>query len=361
MRGQWEPGYERWSPSAPGGEWSIVDSLAAGTPTSFASIESALSKPVANSIDMTRLGGLFALTLSLTLSIGCWEEIRYEPAPEVVQSSTAEQGVSPQETVGNAGPEAAGVPAEPTIVEPATVAEAATDSVAEPTTPPLDAPPLELPQSPGPEEIAPATAEPAAPTAESAPTDGLFGDASTDSAAPAVEAPAATPAQRRLIWQAAGKWSLAAAMFAKQLPAERFEPMQKEADASAAELGVALPSLPTPAAGQTPEQAVVATLNGEPTANLIATTAERFGAEAGALADLAIRTNLLLLTYSPRRDDVAAEAAQLRSIAESSGLPNDAWTPLAKLLEEGAEYVAVRTAIFDLHRRVETLLSEASR
>ena len=40
---------------------------------------------------------------------------------------------------------------------------------------------------------------------------------------------------------------------------------------------------------------------------------------------------------------------------------SDCWTPLAKLVEEGAEYVAVRTAIFDLHRRVETLLAEASR
>jgi hypothetical protein len=106
---------------------------------------------------------------------------------------------------------------------------------------------------------------------------------------------------------------------------------------------------------------VVATLGGEPATSLLSATAEHFGAEAGALADLAIRTNLLLLTYSPRRDDVAAEAAQLRSIAEGSGLPSDAWTPLAKLLEEGAEYVAVRTAIFDLHRRVEMLLSEASR
>ena len=211
------------------------------------------------------------------------------------------------------------------------MAEPATDAVAEPTTPPLDSSPLELSPAPSPVAAAP------------------------------VDAPTATPAQRRLVWQAAGKWSLAAAMFAKQLPAERLEPILKEANNAATELGLSLPPLPTPAAEQTPEQAVVGTLSGESAASFVAATAERFGQEAGALADLAIRTNLLLLTYSPRRDDVAAEGAQLRSTAEGSGLPSDSWTPLLKLLDEQGEYVAVRTAIFDLHRRVEALLSEASR
>lgn len=248
----------------------------------------------------------------------------------MVQSSTAEQGVPPQNTAENPGTAASGDSGE-TPAEAAPAAEPATDAVAEPATLPLESPPLELPQSPSPDITAP------------------------------VDALAATPAQRQLIWQAAGKWSLAAAMFAKQLPAARLEPMLKEANAAATELDVALPSLPTPADAQTPEQAVVAALSGEPATNLVAATVERFGPEAGALADLAIRTNLLLLTYSPRRADVAAEASQLRSAAEGSGLPSDSWTPLAKLVEEGAEYVAVRTAIFDLHRRIETLLAEASR
>jgi hypothetical protein len=298
--------------------------------TSLASIVSALSKPVANSIDLTRLAGLLALALSLAVSIGCWEEIKYEPAPEAVQPA-AEEGVPPLETTENSGAETVAGSTEPPAAEPGPVTEHATDAVAEPTTPPLDSPPLELSPAPSREVTAPA------------------------------DAPAATPAQRRLIWQAAGKWSLAAAMFAKQLPAERLESTLKEANDAATELGLSLPPLPTPAAEQTPEQATIATLSGEPAASLVAATAERFGKAAGALADLAIRTNLLLLTYSPRRDDVASEAARLRTIAEDSGLPGDAWTPLADLLQEGAEFVPVRSAIFDLHRRVENLLAETSR
>ena len=290
-----------------------------------------MSKPVANSIDLTRLAGLWALVASSAVTVGCWEEIKYEPAPAAVQSPTAEQGVPPQETTENSGAEAVAGSAEPPATEPAPVTEPATDAAAEPTTPPLASPPLELSPAPNQEAATP------------------------------VDAPAATPAQRRLIWQAGGKWSLAAAMFAKQLPSERLDPMLKEANDAATELGLSLPPLPTPAAEQTPEQAVVATLSCESAASLVATITEQFGKEAGALADLAIRTNLLLLTYSPRRDDVAAEADQLRAIAESSGLPSDAWTPLVKLLEERGEYIAARSAIFDLHRRVENLLTEASR
>ena len=319
--------YMCWPPSAPGGEWSIVDSLAADTCAYFASINSALSTSAAKSFDLPRLARPLALLLSSVASIGCWEEIRYEPAPQGVQSPAAEPDAPPRETEGNPGAEAIADSGEPTTAEPAP----ATKPVTQLATPPLDSPPLKLAQPPSPETAA-----------------------STD-------ALAATPAQRQLIWQAASKWSLAAAMFAKQLPPERLEPMQKEANDAAAELGVVLPSLPTPAGAETPEQAVVATLSGETTASLVAATTKRFGPAAGSLADLAIRTNLLLLTYSPRRDDVAAQATRLRSVAEGSGLPSDVWTPVMKLLDERGEYVAVRTAIFDLHRRVETLLAEASR
>jgi hypothetical protein len=290
-----------------------------------------LSTSAAKSFDLPRLARPLALLLSSVASIGCWEEIRYEPAPQGVQSPAAEPDAPPQETDGNPGAKAIADSGEPITAEPAPATKPVADSVTQPATPSLDSPPLELAQPPSPETAA-----------------------STD-------APAATPDQRQLIWQAASKWSLAAAMFAKQLPPERLEPMQKEANDAAAELGVVLPSLHTSAGAETPEQAVVATLSGETTASLVAATTKRFGPAAGSLADLAIRTNLLLLTYSPRRDDVAAQATHLRSVAEGSGLPSDVWTPVVKLLDERGEYVAVRTAIFDLHRRVETLLAEASR
>ena len=149
-------------------------------------------------------------------------------------------------------------------------------------------------------------------------------------------------------------------MNAKQLPAERYEPIRNEADAAAAKWGVTLPTPPLPTSGQTPEQAVIEALNGEPAASIIDAASDRYGLAAGALAKLAIRSNLLLLTYSPRRDDADAQAADFTAAAQASELPPDAWEPLAKLLNDRGEYVAVRTAVFDLHRRVEKLLADPS-
>jgi hypothetical protein len=123
-------------------------------------------------------------------------------------------------------------------------------------------------------------------------------------------------------------------------------------------VGVELPPLPTPADGESPEQAVVAALQGEPAAAIVASATERFDAATGGLANVAIRSNLLLLHYSPRRSDVAIQANDFAAAAEASGIPAEAWKPLADLLNSGGEYVAVRSAIFAFHRRVDELLAK---
>lgn len=296
--------------------------------------------------------------------MGCWEEIRYEPAPEVVQSTADEKTAAPNEPAGD-GVAATVVEASKSLPpEPALTAENGGKPVAEPMSPPLETPPLELPDQPAPETADTAGDRPPAettPPADSTAAGDLFGESSTDSAA-TTTVPAATPSQRLLIWQAAGKWSLAAAMIAKQLPAERFEPVRNEADVAAAALELTLPKLPAANSGQTDEQAVIAALSGEPAASLVEATSERFGAAAGALAKLAIRSNLLLLTYSPRRDDANAQAAaDFVAAAEASALPVEAWESLAKLLSDRGEFVAVRAAVFELHREVEKLLADSSR
>jgi hypothetical protein len=71
---------------------------------------------------------------------------------------------------------------------------------------------------------------------------------------------------------------------------------------------------------------------------------------------------LLLLTYSPRRDDADAQAAaDFVAAAEASALPAETWEPLAKLLSDRGEFVAVRAAVFELHREAEKLLADSAR
>ena len=145
-------------------------------------------------------------------------------------------------------------------------------------------------------------------------------------------------------------------MYAKQLPVERFEPIRDEADAAASELAIDLPPLPIPKSNQTPEQAVVEAFAGERTAAIVASIAERYGAEGGALATLALRSNRLLLIYSPKRDDAGALAADFTATAEASGLPRELWGKLAELLDRRAEFVDVRSEVFSFQRVVDEAL-----
>lgn len=319
--------------------------------------------------------------------LGCWEEIKYEPGPAAVRQETADNST--------AKPAEVAVPPAADAIQPVEPAEVATAAPAETSTvesspvessigaPPLDLttePPASVPPEAIPtEETAPDAASlPGAPpvgsdladsTGEGASFDELFpaetpatettpqADAPVTET-PVTDAPAATPAERLAVWQAAQKWSFAAAMFAKQLPAERYEATLAEAAAAAVSVGVELPPLPTPADEESPEQAVVAALQGEPAAGIVASATARFGPAAGGLANVAIRSNLLLLSYSPRRSDVALQSSEFMAAAEASGIPAETWKPLADLLNSGGEYVAVRSAIFAFHRQVDELLAK---
>ena len=291
-----------------------------------------------------------AALLGLASAAGCWEEIHYQPEPEAVQLA----------------------------------APTAASSVESPPPPVLDAPPLE--STPAVEELPLVEEEPAEPASttvpETPPPTDLFGDSASDEppveqpatgeaspleppgvgeasepeAPPVVAAPAATPAERELIWKATSKWGLAAAMYAKQLPVERFEPIRDEADAAASELAIDLPPLPIPKSTQTPEQAVVEAFAGEWTAAIVASIAERYGAEGGALATLALQSNRLLLIYSPKRDDAGAFAVDFTATAEASGLPRELWGKLAELLDRRAEFVEVRSEVFSFQRVVDEAL-----
>jgi hypothetical protein len=187
----------------------------------------------------------------------------------------------------------------------------------------------------------------------------------TTSAAPPADSsasvePAATPHQRLLAWRAASKWSLAAAVYAKRLEPARYEPLQQEAAAAASELDLELPALPTTEDETEREAAVIEGLRTGVGIQLADAVEERFGAQAGAAARLAVSSHLLLLVYSPQEPDAVSHASALREAAEAAELPADLWQPLIALLESQAEYLPVRGAVFELHRQVEEHLGQAA-
>ncbi|BBO30512.1 hypothetical protein [Lacipirellula parvula] len=321
---------------------------------------------------MKRLPLLTAAALCvLPALLGCWEEIKYEPGPAAVRHETADNSTAePPASAVSPAPEPV-LPTEPAEIATAAPADTAPVEHSPAEAPLVETPPLDLAtETPVAEPPAAASPEAVATPADAATQPSLEADgaqppagegASFDelfpSETPAPDSPAVAPAERLAVWQAAQKWSFAAAMYAKQLPAERYEATLAEAAAAAVSVGVELPPLPKAGDGASPEQAVVAALQGEPAAAVIASATERFGPAAGGLANVAIRSNLLLLSYSPRRGDAAIQAGDFTAAAEASALPAEAWQPLATLLDGGGEYVAVRSAIFAFHRQVDELLA----
>jgi hypothetical protein len=136
------------------------------------------------------------------------------------------------------------------------------------------------------------------------------------------------------------------------LDASRYQPILDEAVAAANKLEVELPPLPTSEQSGALEATVIEGLRGESAVALTSAMANRFGSAEAALADLAVRSHLLLLTYSPRSGDATLQAEALRRAAEGSGLPAQVWEPLVKLLEERAPFDAVKRAALELDGRV---------
>jgi hypothetical protein len=314
-----------------------------------------------------------ALAALLTGS-GCWEEIHYVPKPAGVQTADTTTEL-PAEGPPGTGDVAEAIPLEPTAVEPAAAAPPAADSrVEEAETPqPPEADELFSPE--GSTEIA--EEEHGAPSAEAAPGEGSILPTPEGLAADLEQAGkseaggglrpaqssqtprlAATAEERRFVWEAASKWSLAAAISAKGMNAGRYQSILGEAVAAAAKVDVELPPLPSTTDGVELEATVIEGLRGESAVALTNALALRFGAAEAAIADLAIRSHLLLLTYSPRSGDALLQAEALRRAAEASGLPAETWTPLVKLLDERAPFVDVRQAVFEQNRRIEKHLEQ---
>jgi hypothetical protein len=293
--------------------------------------------------------------------VGCWEEIHYVPNADTADATSPANPSPPAEAP------------EPVIADQATTG---TDSTATEPTEPVspEAPPtsneLFAPQlPPGQDETAPATDDGEAPAAssesilptppESPGTSGPENGESPASTEPAAPTPP-TPAERRLAWQAASKWSLAAAIYAKGRAQWPHGPVLDEASRAARVLEIELPPLPAPGPPKEVEADVIEGLHGELAVALTNALASRFGEAEAAMADLAIRSHLLLLTYLPEGPDASLQAEALRRAGEASGLPQEIWTPLVSLVEQRAPFLEVRQAVFDLHRGADAHLAAAT-
>jgi hypothetical protein len=317
----------------------------------------------------SRRAARFAVWLALAGLVpaaGCWEEIRYQPS-EAATRTKREERAERRETEAPDEDSSASEATTPVSAEP----------VSEPSEDELfggDSETSEGEQSgvlAGEESVAPVdsapTPEPAEPPAAPSLTEGLPFTETEPVVAPI------TPRERLDAWKAASGWSLyVAAVVAKGAPTDRYQPFLDDAERAAAALGIALPAIPAahgedaereederPESDEERGMRIAEALRKGLGAELVTAIAERLDASAGASARLAIDSYLLLLTYST--DAAEDAAASLAASAEAAELPGRLWRPLVDLLLEGADFEAVRGAVFALHKDVAAHFDEGAR
>jgi len=152
-------------------------------------------------------------------------------------------------------------------------------------------------------------------------------------------------------WQMSSKWSMAAALQAKDRGWDIYGERLEEARYGAKLLGVSLPDLPDREEGTDRLTKNLAFLLETAGPRLASELSKQHGADHAALAELATKTHVLLLSYTPSSTRLEPVIASIRQAAEKSGLPESVWRELVDLLTARADFKQVKAAIYQLHKR----------
>ncbi len=281
------------------------------------------------------LPSLLVVTVGLSC-LGCWQEVHYEPSgapaeptaqPDVLQAEVIEPGeIVPEEIA----PEVA--------IAPQTV-EGVGDRYASPVGSPGERLKVEV-QDPWAEANLPAVKPEEMPVEKAVPE----------------EAGRTTLAA----WLMGSQWSMAAALQAKGEKETRYGKQLAQAREEAAVLGATLPELPWYEAADDRLSGSLTFLREEAGPRLAGELRMKHGETHAALVELATKTHVLLLSYSPSSTKLEPVIAAIRHAAENSGLPKTVWRELVDLLTARASFRQVKSAVYQLHRRAEAFLLDES-
>jgi len=251
-------------------------------------------------------------TIFLSLScLGCWQEVRYEP-DKTVQSASKASPIEPKMPETGSEELTSVSASDEKIVEQVEIAQVPVDESEE-----------------------------------------------TFTAQPAIHSP--DTAYRLLAtWRMCSEWSMAAALQAKGLDEQRYGVRLELAHGEAQRLGIDLPVLPSYEEGADRLSQNLTFLLAEAGPRLASELNNQYGIQLAALAELATKTHVLLLCYTPSSTRLEPVMDAIHQAAKSSGLPESVWRELVDLLAARADFKHVKAAIFQLHLRVLALLSEES-
>jgi hypothetical protein len=340
------------------------------------------------------------LLSSLGVCAGCWEKIEYTgPRTTATAPRTPDEPPKPSETqVAEASPpDPSSIPPAPTAENTAPSAAAATPVVTAelPETPPSSPepsavaeapaqpksdddrygpaksdsgaalpPPAELPPASSsettPPESSPAEAAATNPTPESPPNSVARHTDATPVSATADTPPGNVFDSHRAAWHLGSRLSLAALASDRRLAANNVPIWFEDAKAAAKLLGTSITDLPEPAAAD--DKSLISSqafdylvTKAKPIGRDIA---KQHGPEDAALFEIAIKSNLLLLMYTPEAPAGNSIAAAILQAAPKAKLPDELWKPLVEALNKQAPQSDVRTAVRTMHVNVDRYLAD---
>lgn len=159
-------------------------------------------------------------------------------------------------------------------------------------------------------------------------------------------------------WRMGSDWSMAAALQAKGRDVASYGERLDRARDDSRLLGVELPDLPLHEEDADRLSENLVFLLEEAGPRLAGELGELHGADHAALVELATKTHILLLSYTPSSTRLEPVIVAIRQTAKSSGLPESVWGELVDLLAARAEFKQVKAAVFQLHLRAVDFLSK---
>lgn len=298
--------------------------------------------------------------------VGCWQEVHYVPKePSVEEPAIAEAEDVPQEsTVAEESAESflQPQPVEVTTQELFDAATDSTDATEQPAEVVTEKPTDHSTEEPVEAEIAATETnpEPGLPSepepAQAVEADKLFAE-DEPAVEPATEKTTLEPSPQALaVWRMASRWSLAIAVYAKSQSTDQHGELLEEARRAAETMSITLPEFPRDT-NDNHEKAVIDYLLTTGTASLAAPLTEKYSPQYAALATLAVKTNALLLVYTPKSQQLGPLITEIKQEAEDSGLPAELWANLMTMLEQRAPFADVKREVLAFHTSVADYLT----
>jgi hypothetical protein len=182
---------------------------------------------------------------------------------------------------------------------------------------------------------------------------------SQPTSAPVAESSAMTPT--RAAWLLGSRMSLATLAHDRGVAAQNVPVWFADAQSAAKFLGTSINELPEPAAADdtspASRQAISYLLvNGQRIGRELA---KQQGMEQSAIFEVALKSNLLLLLYTPSTSAGDSIAMAISKAAPQANLPAELWQPLVDALNQSASQADVRAAVRKMHSDIERYLAQS--